>query len=49
MVVVTECWQVCSCQFESNLAQCHWRCGDALMVRPLTPWLINQMAGGIQA
>ena len=34
------------CQFESYLAQCHLRCGNALVVRPLLLWLINKLAGG---
>ena len=37
---------MCSCWFESYLVQCHSRCGDALVVRPLTPWLVNELAGG---
>ena len=39
---------MCSCLFESYLMQCHSRCGDALVVRPLTPWLIKKLAEGSQ-
>ena len=42
MVVMKESWQMCSCLFGSYLAQFHSCCGDALVVRPLTPWLINK-------
>ena len=43
VVVMTESWQVRSCRFESYLAQYYSRCGDALVVRPVTPWLINKL------
>ena len=46
VVVMTESWQVCSCRFEPYLAQYHSRCGDTLVGRPLTPWLINKLARG---
>ena len=45
VVVMMETWQVCSCRLESYFAQYHSRCGDALVVRPLTPWLISKLAG----
>ena len=37
---------MCGSRFESYLAQFHSRCGDAFAVRPLSPWLINKLAGG---
>ena len=46
VLFMTESWQVRSCRFESYLAQCYSRYGDALVVRPLTPWLINKLPGG---
>ena len=39
---------MCGCRFESYLAQFHSCCGDALVVRPLIPWLIDNLAGGSQ-
>ena len=47
-MVTTESWQVCGCRFESYLAHFHSRCGDALVGRPSTPWMINKLAGGPQ-
>ena len=38
VVVMTESWQVCSCRFESHLAQCHSRRGGALVV-----WLYSTL------
>ena len=38
-----------SCWFESYLEQCYSCCGDALVVRPSTPWLSNKLAGGFDS
>ena len=46
VMATTESWQRCGCRFEPDLAQFHSRCGDARVVRPLMPWLINKLAGG---
>ena len=39
---------MCSCRFESYPAQCYSRCGDALVVRPSTPLMIDKLAGESQ-